>query len=38
MITEQMFDFFTRYAARLEDADELIREHLLGGQKRKSRG
>jgi hypothetical protein len=38
MVSEQMFDFFTRYAAHLVDADELIREHLPGGKKRKSRG
>jgi hypothetical protein len=35
MISEQMLDFFTRYAARLVNADELIREHVPGGQKRK---
>jgi hypothetical protein len=35
-VREQMLDFFTRYAARLMDADELIREHVPGGQKRKS--
>jgi hypothetical protein len=35
VVREQMLDFFTRYATRLMDADELIREHLPGGKKRK---